>query len=776
MDGPARKLARSAALDAAALAGRPPGVWRYRDAIPLPPDVQPVTLGEPATPVIQVELDGARPWLKLDYLFPTGSYKDRGATVLVSLLRAAGRTHVLEDSSGNAGSAIAAYCAAAGIACEIYAPATASPGKLVQIAAYGATVHTIAGTREDVTAAALAAAAHTFYASHYWNPFFNEGTKTMAFEAWEQLGRAPDVAVLPCGHGSVVLGAAMGFAELHAAGLIPRVPRIVAVQAQAVDPLHRMFHESLPSPPVVAASATAAEGIATRHPLRWREILAAVRDSGGTFVSVTEPGIAHAVTWAARRGLLIEPTSAAAIAGYREAIVSRAVTPRETALVVLTGHGLKDPQTALDHAGEVLACEAELAAVYLRKMQKKRRERIESEDFSDDMCLACGAEIPRWIGKRMQAFGDDVESVREFAAYLGTLIADRRKHPGDPEHDVLTRLIQGEEAGEKLSETELLQNCVFILNAGHETTTNLDHEVVSKQTCMREVTVRFANGLYESLVQVNGSVTIMQTKRAVFNGVPCQTVITSTTERDVAKLTEVNVHMSQDLWRWCAKHKVPLVYASSAATYGDGSRGYSDGDSVTPPREPLNLYGASKQWFDLWAPQTGALNFQRQFDAIQAAQIAKIYGMRGLVLKEHTTETGSWAYLVSQVVPGIEVFGGIVLNRYVGGMNPAAVEAIVGVWEALRHPGETLGETVRRVGLEGFAANMTSGSPGQSRSRALSRSMPVVSGSASSLTTMCAGSFSSRHSASVGDCTCSARKHAGTRRPSADGRYDATAA
>ena len=76
------------------------------------------------------------------------------------------------------------------------------------------------------------------------------------------------------------------------------------------------------------------------------------------------------------------------------------------------------------------------------------------------------------------------------------------------------------------------------------------------------------------------------------------------------------------------------------------------------------------------APQTGALNFQRQFDAIQAAQIAKIYGMRGIVLKEHTTETASWAYLVSQVVPGVEVFGGIVLNRYVGGMNPAAVEAM----------------------------------------------------------------------------------------------------
>jgi threonine synthase len=332
-------------VDAAALARRPPGLWRYRDAIPLPRDVQPVTLGEPATPIVEVELASGRPRLKLDYLFATGSYKDRGATVLVSLLRWLGRTHVLEDSSGNAGSAIAAYCAAAGIACDVYAPATASTSKLLQISAYGATVRTIAGTREDVTAAALAAAAHTYYASHYWNPFFNEGTKTMAFEAWEQLGGAPDVAVLPCGHGSVVLGAAKGFAELRASGLIRRVPRIVAVQAEAAAPLHRMFHETLAAVPAVAPAATAAEGIATRRPLRWREILAAVRESDGTFVSVTESALAEALAWAARRGLFIEPTSAAAIAGYRAALASGAVRAAETALVVLTGHGLKSPET-----------------------------------------------------------------------------------------------------------------------------------------------------------------------------------------------------------------------------------------------------------------------------------------------------------------------------------------------------------------------------------------------------------------------------------------------
>jgi threonine synthase len=330
------------------------GPWRYRHALALPPGVEPVSLGEPATPLLAVDLDGARPHVKLDYLFPTGSYKDRGATVLVSLLRAAGVTALLEDSSGNAGAAIAAYGAAAGIACDIYAPATASAGKLLQIEATGARVHRIPGSREDVTAAALEASARIYYASHYWNPFFNEGTKTLAFELWEQLGDAPDAIVVPCGHGSVALGAARGFAELRTAGVTDHVPRLLAVQAAACAPLHRMFHEGLPAVPEVPAAATAAEGIASRRPLRWREILDAVRGSGGTILAVSEAAIAGALGWAARRGLFVEPTAAASIAGYRAALAGGAVRRDERVVIVLTGHGLKSPEkiAALLHAGE----------------------------------------------------------------------------------------------------------------------------------------------------------------------------------------------------------------------------------------------------------------------------------------------------------------------------------------------------------------------------------------------------------------------------------------
>jgi threonine synthase len=331
-------------LDPARLAGRPAGLWRYREAIPLPAEFEPVTLGEPATPLVAVALDGGRTHLKLDYLFPTGSYKDRGATVLVSLLRGLGLRAVVEDSSGNAGAAIAAYCAAAGIACDIYAPATASPGKLVQIEAYGATVHRIPGSREDVTAAALEAAERTYYASHYWNPFFNEGTKTLAYEIWEQLGRAPDAVVLPCGHGSVALGALKGFAELRASGLISAVPRVIAVQAQACPPLARMLREGLSAPPDIPPAVTAAEGIASRRPLRWREILDGVRASGGSIVTVSEAEIAAGLTWAAARGYYIEPTAATAIAGYRAARAAGVLDGAEVTVLVLTGHGLKSPE------------------------------------------------------------------------------------------------------------------------------------------------------------------------------------------------------------------------------------------------------------------------------------------------------------------------------------------------------------------------------------------------------------------------------------------------
>ena len=139
------------------------------------------------TPLEEVEFDGDRTLIKIDYLFPTGSYKDRGATVLMSKMKEWGVQKVVEDSSGNAGSAIAAYSAKAGIECEIYVPQYTSSEKTVQIQAYGATLRKVQGSRERTAEVAMEAASRIPYASHCWNPFFLHGTKTFAFEVWEQM-------------------------------------------------------------------------------------------------------------------------------------------------------------------------------------------------------------------------------------------------------------------------------------------------------------------------------------------------------------------------------------------------------------------------------------------------------------------------------------------------------------------------------------------------------------------------------------------------------------
>src|SRR5271163_5090337 len=189
-------------------------LWRYRAALSLagPPQV---SLGEGWTPLVLREWQGAKIHFKLESQMPTGSFKDRGTAVMLNHLLDVGVGPIHEDSSGNAGASIATYAAAAGIPCRIYVPAAAPRAKLVQIAASGADVRPIPGTRQDVTEAALAAVGESFYASHNWQPFFIEGTKTLAFELWEQLGfRVPDNILVPTGYGSNILGLERGFDEL----------------------------------------------------------------------------------------------------------------------------------------------------------------------------------------------------------------------------------------------------------------------------------------------------------------------------------------------------------------------------------------------------------------------------------------------------------------------------------------------------------------------------------------------------------------------------------
>ncbi|EGB14337.1 threonine synthase [Pseudodesulfovibrio mercurii] len=326
-------------LDPAEVAGRPATLWRYREALPVPEGAE-LTLGEGFTPMLEVDLGGRNVLVKQEQLFPTGSYKDRGAAVMMAMAAHIGVTDVVEDSSGNAGCAVAAFAAKAGIRCRIFVPADNSPGKLGQIELYGAELNPVPGTREDTAAACMAAAEDRYYASHVYNPFFFHGTKTFAFEVVEQLGwRAPDTVVLPAGNGTLLLGAHIGFTELKAMGLIDRVPKLVAVQSARCAPLCAAFEAGAATVAQASSEPTLAEGIAIALPMRGEQMLRAVRDTGGVCLAVSEEAILAAFRDMGRKGFCIEPTSAAVAAGAAEYV--RTAPRDEVVVTMFTGHGLK---------------------------------------------------------------------------------------------------------------------------------------------------------------------------------------------------------------------------------------------------------------------------------------------------------------------------------------------------------------------------------------------------------------------------------------------------
>ena len=317
------------------------GLWRYRAVVPLADPAAAVTLGEGGTPMVAGEVAGRPVRFKLEYLSPTGSFKDRGAAVLISQVRGLGIERVVEDSSGNAGAALAAYAARAGVACDVYVPASAPPGKLAMIERFGATVHREPGPRAAAARAAWQTAESTYYASHAWNPFFFQGTKTIAYEIVEQLaGQAPDALVLPVGHGTLLIGAYLGFEELCHAGVIDRLPKLVAVQTAACAPLYEAWRAEQgagPAAPVAPANGPPfADGIAIAEPVRAEQCSEAVRASGGTFVVVSDAEVADAWRLLLRQGFYIEPTAAVAVAG-----LAKCADLGDTVVVPLTGSGLK---------------------------------------------------------------------------------------------------------------------------------------------------------------------------------------------------------------------------------------------------------------------------------------------------------------------------------------------------------------------------------------------------------------------------------------------------
>jgi threonine synthase len=292
----------------------------------------PVSLGEGRTSRVEVVIGGRSVDAKVEFASPTLSFKDRGAAVLVGLAVEVGARRLVVDSSGNAGTAIAAYGARAGLPVEVLVPAGTSAPKVAQAVAHGALVVRVEGTREEAATAAVARVTATgaFYASHVHNPWFWEGTGVFVDELADAL---PDTLLLPVGNGTLVLGAARALRRRGARC------RIIAVQAAACAPIAAAFAAGLDAvAPLARAGPTIAEGIAIAAPPRGTEVLAAIRSSGGRVVTVADEEVVAARAELAAQGLFVEPTAAACAAG-----VAHLTDHDGTVVLPLCGAGLKAP-------------------------------------------------------------------------------------------------------------------------------------------------------------------------------------------------------------------------------------------------------------------------------------------------------------------------------------------------------------------------------------------------------------------------------------------------
>ena len=315
------------------------GMFRYHKFMALRDDSwKAVTLGEGMTPLVKLADDVL---LKMDYFMPTLSFKDRGAAVLIAHCKSIGVDKVVQDSSGNAGNSVAAYCGRVGIGCDIYVPEGTSPGKIAMIQAHGAKAHVIPGSRDHCAdmCRAQVELQGSYYANHVYNPFFYEGTKTYIYEVYEQLHRIPANLVIPVGNGTLFLGAMKALEELQSSGCIAAFPQVIALQTETCDPLLQAMEQGLDHPAAIAPQPTIAEGIAIGQPMRGEEILAYARKHNVRFVHAPEDKILEARSFLAGKGVYIEHTTAANYAAYRRYVELYGPTP--DALITMCGAGLK---------------------------------------------------------------------------------------------------------------------------------------------------------------------------------------------------------------------------------------------------------------------------------------------------------------------------------------------------------------------------------------------------------------------------------------------------
>jgi threonine synthase len=342
-----------AGLRARAAGARAENMWRWRDLLPVDAATAPVSLGEGDTPLLAAgglseRLGLRRLWLKNDTLMPTGSFKDRGFSLAVTVARQLGIRRAFTYSSGNAGASLAAYAARAGMDAAVLVEYLASAVKVAAIRGYGAQVISLRFRSSAEIFGALEAiegqAPYSFV--NFINPVRHEAMKTYAYEICEALGwRAPDVMLHPIGTGGGLYGAWKGFRELRELGWIDRLPRMIGVQPRACAPIVAAVERGdTLARPAGDPAATIAQSIAADAPIGQGErVLRAIRESGGTAVAVSDSQLADAMRLLGREGILAEPSAASSLAGLAECLRAGTVAPGSEAVCVITGSALKQP-------------------------------------------------------------------------------------------------------------------------------------------------------------------------------------------------------------------------------------------------------------------------------------------------------------------------------------------------------------------------------------------------------------------------------------------------
>lgn len=370
------------AFSLSSLSGRVQSIWRYAELLP---DLgSPVTLGEGMTRLVRCDrlakAVGVRElYVKLEGTNPTGSFKDRGISVGVTVALRAGASRVVCASTGNTAASLAAYAARAGLECAVLVPkGKVASGKLFQARLFGAVVCEVSGTFDDALRTALSEAESIgAYVLNSVNPWRLEGQKTTAFELWEQTsGDTSFDVVVPVGNAGNISAIWKGFEELHLHGLVSELPRMIGVQSSGAAPLARMMRLGLEEPAWVDDPQTVASAIRIGRPVNWKRAVRAVRRSSGSIYEVDDAEILEAMRlMATTEGVATEPAGAAPVALLKSKVESGEL-PRDVAYVcIATGHHLKDPNPAFIAWNETVPVEEYLARA---RDQRSRLEGISS--------------------------------------------------------------------------------------------------------------------------------------------------------------------------------------------------------------------------------------------------------------------------------------------------------------------------------------------------------------------------------------------------------------